>query len=141
MELSKLSLVIIDCCNKLMANWVISCRFFARGMSVCMIPSDASHEEAVEWVVFSLEQLINLSNQVFESLSNRIKNFSEHIDRIQLDLGRVAKKIEQIREVSDDFCRNGLLFPTPTYYQVFICICQHVLQKIVKMRLKNCWLW
>lgn len=103
-----------------------------------MIPSDASHEEAVEWVVFSLEQLINLSNQVFESLSNRIKNFSEHVDRIQLDLGRVAKKIEQIREVSDDFCRNGLLFPTFTYYQVFICICQHVLQKIVKMRLKNC---
>uniref|UniRef100_A0A0R3S2X7 WASH_WAHD domain-containing protein n=1 Tax=Elaeophora elaphi TaxID=1147741 RepID=A0A0R3S2X7_9BILA len=69
-------------------------------MYIRMIPSDASHEEAVDWIVFGLEQLINLSNEIFERLSNRIKNFSEHADRIQLDLGRVAKKIEQIRKMN-----------------------------------------
>ncbi|KAL3995612.1 WAHD domain of WASH complex family protein [Acanthocheilonema viteae] len=69
-------------------------------MSVCMIPNDASHEEAVEWIVFGLEQLINLSNEIFERLANRIKNFTEHANRVQLDLKRVAKKIEQIREIN-----------------------------------------
>ncbi|VDO82803.1 unnamed protein product [Onchocerca flexuosa] len=69
-------------------------------MSVCMIPNDASHDEAVEWIVLSLEQLVNLSNEIFQRLSNRIKNFSEHADRVQVDLNRVAKKIDQIREMN-----------------------------------------
>ncbi|EJW73997.1 hypothetical protein WUBG_15095, partial [Wuchereria bancrofti] len=69
-------------------------------MSLCMIPSDADHEEAVEWITFGLEQLINVSNEIFERLSNRIKNFSDHADRVQLDLRRVAKKIEQIRTMN-----------------------------------------
>lgn len=75
----------------------------AKGMSICIIPSDASHEEAIEGIIFGLERLVNLSNEIFERLANRIKDFSEHADRVQLDLERVAKKIEQIRKVSNDF--------------------------------------
>ncbi|MCP9263951.1 hypothetical protein DINM_007309 [Dirofilaria immitis] len=62
-------------------------------MSVCMIPSDASHEEAVEWIVVSLEQLINLSNEIFERLSNRIKSFNEHANRVQLNLQQMNSAI------------------------------------------------
>lgn len=69
-------------------------------MSVCMIPSDVSQGEAVEWIVFGLEQLLNWSDEVFEHLSRRVKNFSEQADRVHLDLRRVAKKIERVREVS-----------------------------------------
>lgn len=72
-------------------------------MSVCIVPSDVSQEEAVEWIVLGLEQLLNLSGEIFERLENRTKSLGEHADRVNLDLERVAKKVEQIREVSNDF--------------------------------------
>ncbi|VDK83486.1 unnamed protein product [Litomosoides sigmodontis] len=69
-------------------------------MSVCIIPSDVNQEEAVEWIVLGLEQLLNLAGEIFERLANRTKSLGEHADRINLNLERVARKIEQIREMN-----------------------------------------
>lgn len=76
--------------------------FFFRSfgvMSLCVVPSDATHEEAMEQIGFCLDQLLNLSNEIFDSLSSRLANLNERAERIQQNAQRAAGKVEQIREV------------------------------------------
>ncbi|VDN43351.1 unnamed protein product [Gongylonema pulchrum] len=68
-------------------------------MSVCMVPSEVSDEEAMEQFEFCLHQLLALANEIFGKLAKRLEIFNERLERIKGDVQRVANKVEHIREV------------------------------------------
>ncbi|VDN49472.1 unnamed protein product, partial [Gongylonema pulchrum] len=55
-------------------------------MSVCMVPSEVSDEEAMEQFEFCLRQLLALANEIFGKLAKRLEIFNERLERIKGDV-------------------------------------------------------